>query len=174
MLLDRSATARWPSAIHGCSNGCGKRRTSAFQPPRGSSRSTLSAWPSGQRGDSRPTIPQLRKAAKLYKRPLAAFYLPEPPRDFTLPNDYRRVPDAEPGTYSPALLVAMRLADYRRSVALDLESQPPASEFVGTATMDEGAQILAARMRQMLGIPLEEQFGWRDEYKALNGWKNGD
>ncbi len=131
----------------------------------------LAEW---ERGDSRPTIPQLRKAAKLYKRPLAAFYLPEPPRDFTLPNDYRRVPDAEPGTYSPALLVAMRLADYRRSVALDLESQPPASEFVGTATMDEGAQILAARMRQMLGIPLEEQFGWRDEYKALNGWKNGD
>ena len=125
-----------------------------------------------ERGESRPTIPQLRKAAKLYKRPLAAFYLPEPPRDFTLPNDYRRLPDAESGDYSPALLVAMRLADYRRSIALELDPQPATPEFVGTATTDQSADTLAERARAILGFSLEEQFSWRDEYKSLNAWKN--
>ena len=42
----------------------------------------LESWESGQ---ARPSIPQLRKLAKLYKRPIAVFYLPEPPQGFTVP-----------------------------------------------------------------------------------------
>jgi len=34
-----------------------------------------------ERGAERPSIAQLRKLGELYKRPLAVFFLPEPPRD---------------------------------------------------------------------------------------------
>jgi transcriptional regulator with XRE-family HTH domain len=54
----------------------------------------LRSW---EAGEARPTIAQLRTAAKTYKRPLAIFYLPEPPLDFQPLRDYRRVPDAQLG-----------------------------------------------------------------------------
>src|SRR4051794_33466012 len=60
----------------------------------------LESW---EAGHTRPTIAQLRKLANLYKRPLAIFYLSEPPTDYLPLRDYRRLPDAEVGHLSPAL-----------------------------------------------------------------------
>lgn len=39
----------------------------------------LGSW---ERGESQPTITQLRKLGRAYKRPLAVFYLPKPPKHF--------------------------------------------------------------------------------------------
>uniref|UniRef100_UPI000B05415C helix-turn-helix domain-containing protein n=1 Tax=Rhizobium bangladeshense TaxID=1138189 RepID=UPI000B05415C len=39
----------------------------------------LAAW---EMGEDQPSIPQLRKAAELYKRPLAVLYLQEQPLTF--------------------------------------------------------------------------------------------
>src|SRR5215203_2875977 len=61
----------------------------------------LAAW---EAGDARPTIPQLRKLATVYKRPLAAFYLDERPRSFDVMRDFRRFADPGGGqAWSPAL-----------------------------------------------------------------------
>jgi transcriptional regulator with XRE-family HTH domain len=60
----------------------------------------LEAWEAGEGG---PTVAQLRKAAQIYRRPLAVFFLPEPPRDFQAMQDFRRVPGAEAGRWSPNL-----------------------------------------------------------------------
>lgn len=54
----------------------------------------LAAW---EPGEERLSVAQLRDAARVYKRPLAVFYLPEPPRDFQPLRDFRRLPDAEAG-----------------------------------------------------------------------------
>ena len=40
----------------------------------------MRAWE--KRGERRPTLGQLRKIAAMCRRPLALFYLPEPPRSF--------------------------------------------------------------------------------------------
>jgi len=45
-----------------------------------------------ERGENRPTIKQLRNLANIYKRPLAVFFLPEPPKDFQAMRDFRRLP----------------------------------------------------------------------------------
>jgi len=58
----------------------------------------LRSW---ETDEARPTIAQLRTAARVYKRPLAIFYLPEPPLDFQPLRDYRRVPEAQLGQLSP-------------------------------------------------------------------------
>ena len=62
--------------------------------------SKLSAWESGE---STPTIGQLRKAAAVYKRPLAVFFLSQPPRDFDALKDFRRLPDPTRAVLSPEL-----------------------------------------------------------------------
>ena len=49
--------------------------------------STLDGW---ETGETPPTIKQLRKAAKTYRRPLAVLLLPSPPTDFLPLQDFRR------------------------------------------------------------------------------------
>ena len=41
------------------------------------------------KGEIKPTLKQLEDLARTVKRPLAAFFLPEPPKDKPLPKDYR-------------------------------------------------------------------------------------
>jgi transcriptional regulator with XRE-family HTH domain len=54
----------------------------------------LEAWESDSSDDA-PTLGQLRELAAKYHFPLAVFYLPEPPKDFALLRDFRRLRDAE-------------------------------------------------------------------------------
>lgn len=130
----------------------------------------LMAWESG---GARPTIAQLRTAAKVYKRPLAVFYLSAPPQAFQAMRDFRRLPsDEEEGAYSPQLHLAIRTARSRREVALDLlreiGDEPSLPTVPGNRA--ENVEDLAKAARELLGVTLGEQQKWRDKYKALRGW----
>ena len=57
----------------------------------------IQAWESGQK---RPSMPQLRKMATVYKRLLSDFYLPSPPPENPLPHDFRRLPSEGVFSYS--------------------------------------------------------------------------
>jgi len=46
-------------------------------------------------GLSKPTISQLRNIAKVLKRPIAIFYLPEPLKTFDTMKDFRKIADFE-------------------------------------------------------------------------------
>lgn len=129
----------------------------------------LRSW---EDGEDRPTIAQLRAAAKTYKRPLAVFYLPEPPLDFQPLRDYRRVPDAQLGHLSPALLAAIRRAHATREAALELREL--ADEPVSLAPkLDEGTrnpERYGTAARALLGVTLAQQAAWHDPGRALNAW----
>ena len=133
--------------------------------------SKLSDWES-ESGTSSPTIGQLRKAANVYKRPLAVFFLPEPPRDFDALKDFRRLPDPTQTTPSPKLNLEIRSAQMRREVALELAASigidPPRIQTVGSNLRN--SDHLAAEARRILGVSLEAQCGWRGRYEALHGW----
>lgn len=129
----------------------------------------LRSW---ETGEARPTIAQLRAAARAYKRPLAIFYLPEPPLDFQPLRDYRRVPDAQLGRLSPGLLAVIRRAHAIREAALELREL--ADEPVRPAPkLDEGItdpERYGAAARVLLGVTLAQQAAWRDPGRALNAW----
>ncbi len=81
-------------------------------------------------GDVRPTIAQLRSAAAAYKRPLAVFFLPEPPVTFDAMRDFRRHPDAGAGQWSPELHGEYRRALRQRDNAIELaelDDDPPST-----------------------------------------------
>ena len=65
---------------------------------------------------------QLRKAANVYRRAFAVFFLSEPPAQPVPLHDFRRLLDGAPGRLSPELLLEMRRARRRRAVAADLLS----------------------------------------------------
>lgn len=128
----------------------------------------LASWESG---DAAPTIAQLRKMANTYKRPLAVFFLAEPPTDFDAMRDFRRLPDEDSSGWSPALHTEFRRAEYQREVSLELlEMVDEEPVRVPSASGRPDAEGLARFIRDTLDVSLDEQVAWRDQYEALAGW----
>lgn len=131
----------------------------------------LASWETGER---RPTIKQLRKLAKAYKRPLAVFYLPEPPKDFQPMHDFRRFPGEVARLESPQLRFEIRSARDRRDIALELyeglEGELPV--FPAEASLSDDPENLATEIRELLGITLEDQFRFRSRHDAFNSWRS--
>ena len=150
------------------------RRTAGFSVDAAAERlavasDRVTAWEHGREGLS---VAQLKKLASLYKRPLALFYLPAPPKDFTPMKDFRRLPSAT-AALSAELLLEVRRARQRRDVALDLAEaleQTPKT-FPIRATLDEIPANVAERLRAALGVTLTQQEGWADAYEALREWR---
>jgi Zn-dependent peptidase ImmA (M78 family)/DNA-binding XRE family transcriptional regulator len=127
----------------------------------------LSRW---EQGADQPTIPQLRKLAQVYKRPLAAFYLPEVPTAFRVQTDFRRLPGEVADMYSPELRLDLRNAAYHRDVALELfrelGEEPPTFRF--TASVDDDQESAGESLRIFLdaGEPVREE-----PRLAFNRWR---
>jgi Zn-dependent peptidase ImmA (M78 family) len=125
-------------------------------------------------GEVSPTIPQLRKAAEVYKRPLAVFFLPEPPEDFDTLRDFRRHVDAESGDWSPELHGEYRRAISQREAALELaeiEETPPPTTWRLEPLSDDDEQLASATRALLLGqtpLPLPKNTGTK--YEHLNTW----
>lgn len=150
------------------------RKTSSFSLEQAAEKlgiepTRLAAWESG----AEPlTVPQLRKCANVYKRPLALFFLPEPPKHFTPMKDFRRLP-ATDAKLSPDLALEVRRATQRREVALDLArglGDVPRT-FPVRASTNESPTDVAARLRDALGVSISSQESWGDEYAALREWR---
>ena len=134
----------------------------------------LTAWEDPADEDA-PSIPQLRKIAVLFKRPLAVFYLQEAPPRFEVIRDLRRLPGVGARSYSPAVQLELRAANERRELALelaeDLEQEIP--RFTLSATMQEDSEVVGARIRAALGITTDLQLHWRDNdgRAGFNAWR---
>ena len=128
----------------------------------------LGAW---ERGDDFPTIAQLRTLGNAYRRPLAFFFLDEPPASFEPMRDFRRMPDADDPRWSPALRALIRRARSQQRVyaALlsDLGEELPTLDHAPNTDQPE---VVGAFARDTLGVGIAEQQGWRDEGTALRGW----
>lgn len=132
----------------------------------------LRAW---EKGESRPSIAQLRKLGRVYKRPLAVFFLPKPPKTFDALRDFRKLPQDRVGTQSPELAFEIRRARARREIALDLHFELLGGEpqpFSATASVDEDPEVVASRLRQLLGVERGEGADWKTPYDALNRWRS--
>lgn len=130
----------------------------------------LEGW---ERGELQPTVNQLRTLGRVYKRPLAVFYLSEPPTTFQALRDFRRLPSGEGGEETPELRLEIRKAQYRREVALSLyralAEEPPS--FALSASLRDDPEELAGQIRRALEVDLDLQLSWKGPYPALSGWR---
>lgn len=130
------------------------------------------AWESGEK---QPSMPQLRKLAKAYKRPISQFYLQAPVAEPSIPHDFRRLPEGDDERYSPALRHEIRMAFRRRSFALDLMHElgfgvTPVEAF-GSISIRDNPEHVADQLRDMLGISYDVQSRWRDPRISYNNWR---
>jgi len=130
----------------------------------------LENWESGKK---RPTVKQLEKLGNVCKRPLAVFYLSEPPKDFQPIHDFRRLPGEVAGIKSPQLIFQIRLAQERRELAIELFEQLEGKlpTFSAKAKPSASPEDLARKVRQLLGITVEEQAKLKGKYDTFNKWR---
>jgi len=130
----------------------------------------LQEW---EQGDRTLSVPQLRKIAALYKRPIAVFFLPEPPATFDAMRDFRRL-SAEDLKHSPALELEIRRVHMRRDNVIEIREETDwdvtvFGELIGGAPIE--SEELARFARKLLGIELADQSALKgDPYAALALW----
>lgn len=125
-------------------------------------------------GQAKLTVNQLRNLSNVYKRPLAFFYLPAPPKSDIYLQDFRHFTEEEQQGLSPELRLELRKAKARRDVALglfdDLDITPTVFEAI--ASLSEDAEVVGKRIRDVLDIRFERQLNLRTDYDALHFWRD--
>ena len=103
-------------------------------------------------GEEFPTVTQAEKLSKLYRRPLAVFYLPEPPRDFETLKDFRRKDHRK--EYSTALTFMIRDIQAKQAWIKDTfkEIGEEHLTFVGKFTPSSRVEDIALNIRKTLQI----------------------
>jgi Zn-dependent peptidase ImmA (M78 family) len=123
-------------------------------------------------GEAEPTVAKLRVLAKLYQRPLAVFFLPEPPRDFDALRDFRKLPEQVDHAWSRSLHKVYRRALEQQEIAAELletDGEQP-NVRIPTVTLDDDPEEATVVARAALAVDLDEQFSWRRPEEAVTGW----
>lgn len=151
------------------------RQESGYTPERVAMRlhvpaARVTEW---EQGDRPPTLRQVEELAKFYHRPLSLFFQPSPPAVAPPAAEYRRLPGVTPGQESPELRLAVRRMSNRRETMLELldELGEPPRDFALAAQLNESPARVGARLRQALGIELQTQLDWPNEWHAWAAWR---
>lgn len=134
----------------------------------------IEAW---ERGDSAPTYAQLETLAyKVYKRPLALFFFPEPPEEDGIEQAFRTLPEAEISRIPPRIRFLLRKAQVLQLNLVELyEAGNPAEDFL-LRKLDFQPQVHATEMaqavREAIGISLDQQSSWSNTDEALKIWRD--
>lgn len=133
----------------------------------------IEAWESGE---DAPTYPQLEKLAyQIYKRPLAVFFLPSPPEEAMPQREFRTLPDTDLQTLARDTYLHIRRAHaYQIALKELFDDGNPADRRIWKSlslASSQGVAEQASRIRDFLGITLEEQIEWKSDDAALKRWR---
>lgn len=131
--------------------------------------SEIQGW---EDGTQQPTLAQVRKAADVYQRSLAVFYLSEIPQGFQTLRDFRHLPDTQSVVYSPDLSQLVRLIEYRQNWLSEwlVDEGAESLNFIGSTSLNTPAVDIAKAIRIKLGIKPEQQMKCKTRRDALNLW----
>ncbi len=126
-----------------------------------------------ENGTKEPTRAMLLKMAKLYRRPLLAFYLDKPPLKGNRGEDFRTLPDnIEPreDAYVDMLIRELKARQSMVRDALIDEDEATILDFVGSSNIDDGVKKVCSTLRKVLNLDLNEyrsQSTYQDAFKFL-------
>jgi Zn-dependent peptidase ImmA (M78 family) len=133
----------------------------------------IAAW---EDGSEAPTYLQLETLAyKVFKRPLALFFFPEPPPEVDPEQAFRTLPEAEIDSLQPDTRLKVRAARAMQMGLSELtEGQNPASQMIlrDVTVNGHSAANVASAVRRYLDVTLEAQRAWKDTEHALKVWRS--
>ena len=127
-------------------------------------------WESGEKN---PTLNQVKTLSTYYKRPLAVFFLTEPPKESPLPKDFRTLPGEGVLPISPKTRLAIRRARRLQALTKELKGEfhTDIVRNIGRVTLSKDPENLAIKIRKLLNISTQAQFSWEKHTDALDQWK---
>lgn len=133
----------------------------------------IQAWEEGQ---DTPTYSQLEKLAyDIYKRPLAVFFFPNPPKEESPKKSFRTLPEIEYNKFPATLIRLFRRAQSMQIKLSELcEGKNPAERNILNELViapNQSANQIVNEVRNYLGITLQEQISWKNSDEALHNWR---
>ncbi len=132
-------------------------------------------------GDRAPTYVQLEKLADKYKRPVALFFLPNPPEEPKL-EEKLALRNRDVKKLEPRTLFLFRQAYSRQLSLTELNNEKnPSEDLIFRDIQPTSSKIdlnekyafeLAERCRVYLKISVEMQSNWANEKIAFENWRN--
>ena len=133
---------------------------------------TIQEW---EQGTKKPTLTTLETLASYYKRPLAAFFLPEPPPEPSMPTDFRVLPREKRYPLSKKTRLAIRRATRVQSLATELEQTKgdigETIANIASASLSDDPEITAESARSSIAITVEDQYSFKSLYEAFDKWR---
>jgi Zn-dependent peptidase ImmA (M78 family) len=135
-------------------------------------KSEIRMWESGERFPSYLMLENL--AYKYFNVPLAVFFFPQPPDIEDTKHKFRRLPEYELSRLSPDTINIMRSSEGFQDSLLELISP----EFVKRRIFDdiqienEDIVHIARKIREYLGITIEQQFKFSRTESAFRAWRH--
>lgn len=137
-------------------------------------RNTVHQW---EIGKATPSLSQLENLAyKIYKRPLAVFFLSKPPKESTPKQDFRTLPDKEISNLSPDLRLIIRKAKHNQIVLKEINneinpvSKPLQKEFL--LKLSNNPTKTANKLRDYLGVNKRVQSQFKNSEYAFNYYRS--
>lgn len=111
-------------------------------------------YPEWLSGDVNPTIKQLEKFAEQTYAPLGYFFLPEPPDEKLPIPDFRTIANNKVARPSPHLIDTIHAVQLRQEWMRGflIERGEPALPFIGSRTLRDAPDEVAADIRRTLGL----------------------
>ena len=133
----------------------------------------IAAW---ENGSAAPSYAQLEKLAyQLYKRPLAVFFLPQPPEEQLPQREFRTLPATDLQTLARDTHLHIRHARaYQIALRELFDGQNPAVRRIWqhVALHTDGNVVAqAANIRAFLGLNMADQAKWQSDDLALKKWR---
>jgi Zn-dependent peptidase ImmA (M78 family) len=137
------------------------------------SANTVSLWESGE---GSPSYAQLEKLAyEIYKRPLAVFFFPEPPKEETPKQSFRTLPEQEIERLPTRILYLVRQAKAMQINLGELydDVNPAQNQIVRDLKYFPNTPIskMVADVRKYLNVQLVDQFQWKNPETAFKAWR---
>ena len=119
-------------------------------------------------GKKFPTLTQLRNLSKLYKRPLASFFLSEPKEEKPLPKDYRFLPNRA-NVFDKKTILAIRRSRRLQGLGKELSLNIRYETVIKTkkAALIDNPELIAAEYRELFDLSFEKQRKFKDAYKLF-------
>jgi len=141
------------------------------------SRVSLNVLSLVEEGKKGLTFTQIKKLARIIKRPTTAFLLSKPPEELPLPRDFRRVfvEEIEEGKFSKDTLLAIRRARRFQDTAGELMVPlgMTAEPRINKISLDDNPNPFKIAQKERINshIQIDEQCAWRDSYEAFKKWR---
>jgi len=119
-------------------------------------------------GGSHPSLQQLEELSKTVKRPLAAFFLSEPPKEPPLPKDYRQLPEKE-GKFDKKTILAIRRARRLQNISKELAENLniPLRSVITYVKQSDDPKKIAECYRKDFGLNEELQKKMKTPYEMF-------